>query len=84
MIALPSMAEPLILSTKGVAVSQNGPGGAEVATDPPPPHHRFHLQVGLSEEDLTMMMDEASKAGPSRAGVDEKTYFSVMKSCTLF
>jgi hypothetical protein len=44
------------------------------------------LQVGLSEEDLIMMIDEASKACPAlgHAGVDRDTYFSIMTSCTLF
>ena len=44
------------------------------------------LQVGLSEEDLTMMIDEVSTARPALSGhacVDQKAYFSVMKSCTL-
>ncbi len=43
-----------------------------------------YLQVRLSEEDLAMMVDEASKASHVHSGVDKKTYFSVMKSCTLF
>jgi hypothetical protein len=43
------------------------------------------MQVKLSEDDLTVMIDEASKAGRSRAGgVDLETYSSIMKSCTLF
>ncbi len=31
-----------------------------------------------------MMIEEGSKAGQARAGVDQKTYFSIMKTCTLF
>jgi hypothetical protein len=45
------------------------------------------MQVKLSEEDLTIMIHEASKAGSARSnivGVNLETYFSIMKSCTLF
>ncbi len=31
-----------------------------------------------------MMIDEASRAGKSREGVDQATYFRVMERCTLF
>jgi hypothetical protein len=44
------------------------------------------MQVGISEEDLSMMINEACKAcsAPDRAGVDQETYFKIMRSCTLF
>ncbi len=45
------------------------------------------MQVKLSEEDLMIMIHEASRAGSARSntgGVNLETYCSIMMSCTLF
>jgi hypothetical protein len=45
------------------------------------------MQIKLSEEDLTIMIHEASRVGSARSntgGVDLETYCNIMKSCTLF
>ena len=40
----------------------------------------------LTQDDLAMMINEASKAKSDRTqqGVDQETYLSIMEHCTLF